>query len=341
MHSNLLGRVLADHERIGHVFSNLIVNAIRHTPRDGSITVSATLADSVRFAVADSGRGIPQQYRERIFEKFFRVPDSEPKGTGLGLYIAREIVRGHGGDIGVESRAGKGKRLLVYIARCNKYRLERSPAMTLPQSRILVADDERNVRKNLAMVLEAADYWVDEAKDGDEALALCKNNHPDIAFVDLHMPKLAGLEVLGHIRAAQSQDSGGDYYRLWFGGQRRASHETRRGGIFGKTLRPQSDRALSRGNSFSPATRIRHVIRRSHALGGTRARTKSQYRGTRLPQSGDVASARSAGALLLAGFSGENEGDERRAVQYYYMAITADHSYEAATAALKRLGKLH
>ena len=69
------------------------------------------------------------------------------------------------------------------------------------KSRILVADDERNIRKNLAMVLEAAGYLVDEAKDGDEALDLCKNNHPDIAFVDLHMPKMAGLDVLAHIRA--------------------------------------------------------------------------------------------------------------------------------------------
>jgi signal transduction histidine kinase len=98
-------RVLADHERIGHVFSNLIVNAIRHTPRGGQIRLSAVIADgTVRFTVADTGKGIPTAYRERIFEKFFRVPDVEPKGTGLGLYIAREIVVGHGGDIGVESQ---------------------------------------------------------------------------------------------------------------------------------------------------------------------------------------------------------------------------------------------
>lgn len=102
-------RVFADHERIGHVFSNLIGNALRHTPKDGKVTLSAQALDgAVRFAVADTGKGIPQEYRERIFEKFFRVPDTEPRGTGLGLYIAREIVRGHGGDIGVESEPGKG-----------------------------------------------------------------------------------------------------------------------------------------------------------------------------------------------------------------------------------------
>jgi signal transduction histidine kinase len=62
----------------------------------------------MRFTVTDTGKGIPQEYRERIFEKFFRVPEAEPKGTGLGLYIAREIVRGHDGEIGVESESGKG-----------------------------------------------------------------------------------------------------------------------------------------------------------------------------------------------------------------------------------------
>ena len=101
--------VLADHDRIGHVFSNLIGNAMRHTPKGGSITLAAMLAEnSVRFTVTDTGSGIAKEYQERIFEKFFRVPDAEPKGTGLGLYIAKEIVRAHGGEIGVESEPGKG-----------------------------------------------------------------------------------------------------------------------------------------------------------------------------------------------------------------------------------------
>jgi two-component system, NtrC family, sensor histidine kinase KinB len=102
-------RVLADHERIGHVFSNLIGNALRHTPKEGVVRLSAQVFDhGVRFTVADTGKGIPHEYQERIFEKFFRVPDSGPRGTGLGLYIAREIILGHGGEIGVESEPGQG-----------------------------------------------------------------------------------------------------------------------------------------------------------------------------------------------------------------------------------------
>jgi two-component system, NtrC family, sensor histidine kinase KinB len=102
-------RVLADHERIGHVFSNLIGNALRHTAKEGAVRLSAQVSDhGVRFTVADTGKGIPREYQERIFDKFFRVPDAGPKGTGLGLYIAREIVRGHDGEIGVESEPGQG-----------------------------------------------------------------------------------------------------------------------------------------------------------------------------------------------------------------------------------------
>jgi signal transduction histidine kinase len=102
-------RVLADHERIGHVFSNLITNAVRHTPNGGSVKLGAARVDGVvRFTVTDTGKGIPLEYQERVFDKFFRVPDAEPRGTGLGLYISREIVLGHGGDIGVESVPGKG-----------------------------------------------------------------------------------------------------------------------------------------------------------------------------------------------------------------------------------------
>ena len=75
-------KVLADHERIGHVFSNLIGNAVRHTAGEGSVTLGAHVANGVvRFTVTDTGKGIPKEYHARIFEKFFQVPDSGPKGT--------------------------------------------------------------------------------------------------------------------------------------------------------------------------------------------------------------------------------------------------------------------
>ena len=66
------------------------------------------LDGSVRFAVADTGEGIPQEYQRHIFDKFFRVPGAPSGGAGLGLSIAKEIVQGHGGEVGVESAVGQG-----------------------------------------------------------------------------------------------------------------------------------------------------------------------------------------------------------------------------------------
>jgi signal transduction histidine kinase len=102
-------KILVDRDLIRHVFSNLLTNAIRHTPDKGSVQVSAQLANGrVRFAVTDTGEGIKPEYRELIFERFFRVPGSTSGTAGLGLFIAREVVKSHGGEIGVESEPGKG-----------------------------------------------------------------------------------------------------------------------------------------------------------------------------------------------------------------------------------------
>ncbi|OPY89651.1 MAG: Alginate biosynthesis sensor protein KinB [Syntrophus sp. PtaU1.Bin208] len=102
--------VYADPVQIGHVFSNLLNNALRYTAPGGRIAISAAAeGEMVRFFVSDTGSGIPHQFLQRIFEQFFRVPDQPTeKGAGLGLAIAKEIVEAHGGNINVESREGQG-----------------------------------------------------------------------------------------------------------------------------------------------------------------------------------------------------------------------------------------
>jgi NtrC-family two-component system sensor histidine kinase KinB len=104
-----LPHVMADRERIHRVFSNLLSNALRHTPAAGCITISAArMADRVRFEVSDTGEGIAQAHLAQVFEKFVRGPGKVHSGFGLGLCIARDIVTAHGGGIGVESQPGKG-----------------------------------------------------------------------------------------------------------------------------------------------------------------------------------------------------------------------------------------
>ncbi|MDR3620459.1 MAG: ATP-binding protein [Paludisphaera borealis] len=109
--------VLVDRERIDHVFDNLIGNALAHTGRGGSVRVSAKADDgSVRFAVTDTGEGIPPEHLPRIFERFYRVPGSRVSGgAGLGLAIAREIVTAHGGHIEASSELGQGSAFTVFL----------------------------------------------------------------------------------------------------------------------------------------------------------------------------------------------------------------------------------
>ena len=78
---------------------------------------------------------------------------------------------------------------------------ERSAAVSQTEIRILVADDSRNIRKNLKMILEAAGYTVDATGDSEEALARCHQRHYDIAFVDMNMTKIGGLDLVRYIRA--------------------------------------------------------------------------------------------------------------------------------------------
>jgi len=101
--------VTVDRERILLVLANLLGNAIRYGPIGGTVTVRARTEDDVlRIEVSDEGPGISPEYHDAIFEKYVRVPGAPAGGAGLGLFISREIVRAHGGQIGVESEAGHG-----------------------------------------------------------------------------------------------------------------------------------------------------------------------------------------------------------------------------------------
>jgi signal transduction histidine kinase len=110
--------VLADTNRLAIVLANLITNAIRHTPAGGQIELRARpVGAEVRFEVTDTGEGIPLEFRERIFEKFFQVPGTKAGAAGLGLTIAKEIVLAHEGKIGVDSDLGKGSTFWFTLQR--------------------------------------------------------------------------------------------------------------------------------------------------------------------------------------------------------------------------------
>jgi two-component system, NtrC family, sensor histidine kinase KinB len=116
-----LPEVLADRDRISLVMGNLLSNALKYTRPGGQVTVLAESRDEmVCFAVSDTGKGIPAEYWERVFDQFFRVPDQEDEaGEGLGLAIAKEVVEAHGGTITVQSEEGRGSVFTFCLQRAD------------------------------------------------------------------------------------------------------------------------------------------------------------------------------------------------------------------------------
>jgi two-component system phosphate regulon sensor histidine kinase PhoR len=123
-----LPAVAGDEGRLVQVLTNLLDNAIKYTPEGGTITIGATLvpplgkteflASAVDISVADTGIGIPEQDRPRVFERFYRVDKARSRelgGTGLGLAIVKHIVEGHGGQVWVEANHPRGSRFVVRL----------------------------------------------------------------------------------------------------------------------------------------------------------------------------------------------------------------------------------
>jgi signal transduction histidine kinase len=91
------------------VLANLITNSIKFTPAGGTITLTCEVADGeLRFSIADTGVGIPENMREAVFERFWQVGKNDQRGLGLGLYISRCIVEAHGGKVWAGSGADGG-----------------------------------------------------------------------------------------------------------------------------------------------------------------------------------------------------------------------------------------
>jgi NtrC-family two-component system sensor histidine kinase KinB len=122
--------VLGDRARLRIVVDNLVNNALKYTPRGGAIDITvtsqadaaSTRGEVVELTVTDTGRGVPEEFRSRVFEKFFRVEhyrpgcEDEPRGAGVGLYLCKEIVELHGGTIRCEAAPGRrGTRIVIAL----------------------------------------------------------------------------------------------------------------------------------------------------------------------------------------------------------------------------------
>ena len=199
--------ILADPGQLEQVLLNLAVNARDAMPQGGVISIRThARADVVTLEVSDTGTGMDEQTRERIFNPFFTTK-APGEGTGLGLATVHGIVSGAGGEIDVESKLGEGTTFTVTFPAIIDTTVECAPAppelVRGAGQRILLVEDEEMVRVVTAEMLSRGGYTVVTANDGEDALrVLDEETQPfDLLFTDLMMPRMTGTELAAELRA--------------------------------------------------------------------------------------------------------------------------------------------
>ncbi|HET9664564.1 MAG TPA: PAS domain S-box protein [Burkholderiales bacterium] len=203
--------VFGDLHRLTQVMANILNNASRYTAPSGVISVTAQkLADEIVLSVKDTGRGIPREDRERIFNLFdqgTRPAGESGSGLGIGLSLARRIVELHGGTISVESDGpGRGSvfhvrlpRALVPIDRSVPV-TEAKSAPALSRRRVLVVDDHVDAARMLQLLLQCEGHEARIAHDGPTAIKAVEEFKPEFVFLDIGMPGMNGYEIARTLR---------------------------------------------------------------------------------------------------------------------------------------------
>ncbi|MDI7277575.1 MAG: PAS domain S-box protein, partial [Anaerolineae bacterium] len=220
-----LGTVRVDPGQIEQVLTNLAVNGRDAMAAGGQLVietanvrldeeyarqhVSVTPGDYVMVAVSDTGCGMSDEVKGRVFEPYFTTK-APGKGTGLGLATCYGIVKQNGGHIWFYSEVGKGTTFKVYFPRIEEAPMEVSPREREPDTErrartVLLAEDEPAVRSFAARVLRQAGYCVLEAANGQHALELAAGRDGDMVdllLTDLVMPQMSGVELHRRLRAS-------------------------------------------------------------------------------------------------------------------------------------------
>jgi signal transduction histidine kinase/ActR/RegA family two-component response regulator len=207
--------VYADPTRLEQILSNILTNAAKYTPDGGQIELRAWRdgAHAV-VSITDSGIGIPESSISGIFDMFSQVHANSPRaqgGLGIGLALVKRLVELHGGTVSAASQGhGQGATFAIRLPLAGTdnntcHAVERVPVHASPELgsyRILVADDNVDAAETLASILRIQGHFVDVAADGDHALRLAHAIVPDVAFLDIGMPRRDGHSVALEIRLA-------------------------------------------------------------------------------------------------------------------------------------------
>lgn len=201
-----------DYDRAKEIFTKLVDNAIKFTPKDSQGEVTIRIEDKGRFiegSVEDTGIGIEKENFEKIFERFHQLDMSETRlyeGTGLGLAIVKEIVEDAGGSVEVESEVGKGSKFIFTLPKkelteeeLTPIRLKKKPPQ---QTKILIVEDDTEILRLAELYLKLNGYLkVEVAKDGVEALNKFYLTMPDLVIYSLLVSKVDGYEFAHILRS--------------------------------------------------------------------------------------------------------------------------------------------
>lgn len=212
-----------DAQRLQQVFWNLISNAVKFTPADGSIQISVGRSvTEVVVSVKDTGMGIAPEFLPVIFERFRQVDSSTTRkfgGIGLGLSIAKHLVELHGGTIWVESKGrGLGSKFVVTLPLTHLQiqsapdLLEKSAAefngavfASLEGKRILLVDDDSDTLKLLAELFDSSSAELRTASSAKEGLQILKQWKPDLLISDIAMPEHDGYWLITQLRSLSAE----------------------------------------------------------------------------------------------------------------------------------------
>lgn len=202
LHAEYPNYVLGSASELREVFVNLIVNAVDAMPLGGQLTISCERTDDrLTLSFTDTGLGMTEDVRERIFEPFYTTKGA--LGTGLGLAVSYGIIERHEGVFNVESEVGRGTTFEIRLPAADQTSaIESKPATPqgMPAMKMLVIDDEEFVRETLADMLTMLGHSVTAVEGGREALEKLSAENFELVFTDLSMPGMDGWEVAREIR---------------------------------------------------------------------------------------------------------------------------------------------
>ncbi|HEY4134009.1 MAG TPA: response regulator [Alphaproteobacteria bacterium] len=208
--------VEVDSDRFMQVMANLLSNAAKFSPEGGTVEVTAVLVGkAVRISVADKGKGIPAEFRDRIFQKFAQADSSDTRqkgGTGLGLSITKAMMEHMGGSVGFDSVVDRGTTFFVDLPTLSAVPAvpaeARAQAGVGSRPRVLVCEDDADIALLLRMMLDQGGFDCDIVASAGGAQRKLATDGPYLALtLDIALPDKTGLELFHELRAAsETQD---------------------------------------------------------------------------------------------------------------------------------------